>query len=196
MKNKTIAQVVIIGFVVLLIGGVFILKNSQKAPATESTANLPVAVPEGQLQGTPVTGQPNMALKAARALHVTSPLDLDTLRSSGLPIIVDYGADSCIPCKEMAPVLEELHKTLAGKAIILFVDVWKYRNLSQGIPIQVIPTQIFFDATGKPFSPAEELGIPFNLYTRKDTGEHIFTTHEGGLDKARMLAILKAMGMQ
>lgn len=196
MNNKIVAQFMIIVIVVFLIGGVFILKNLQKRPKVESTANLPVAVPEGQLQGTPVTGQPNMALKAASKLHVTTPLDLDALRSSGIPVIIDYGADSCIPCKEMAPVLEELHKNLAGKAIILFVDVWKTRNLAQGIPIQVIPTQIFFDATGKPFSPAEELGIPFNLYNRKDTGEHLFTTHEGGLDKAQMLAILKAMGMQ
>ncbi|MFH2114919.1 MAG: thioredoxin family protein [Spirochaetota bacterium] len=190
MKNRVIAQWVIIGIVVLLIGGIFILKNSQKAPTAESTATIPAAVQES-----PVTGLPSMALKADSGLHVTSPINFDALRSSGLPIIIDFGADSCIPCKEMAPILEELNKTLSGKAIILFVDVWKYRNLAQGIPIQVIPTQIFFDATGKPFTPSEGSGIPFNLYTRKDTSEHIFTIHEGGLDKAQMLALLKTMGM-
>lgn len=196
MKNKVVAQLVIIGIVVFLVIGVFFLKNSRKEPIALSTAAMTATVQEGPGLEIPVTGQPSMALKAKNELHVTSPIDFDALRSSGLPIIIDYGADSCIPCKEMAPVLEELNKTLAGKAIILFVDVWKYRDLAQGVPIQVIPTQIFFDARGKPFSSGEGLGIPFNLYNRRDTGEHIFTTHEGGLDKSQMLAILKAMGMQ
>jgi len=63
--------------------------------------------------------------------------------------------------------------------------------------LQVIPTQIFFDAQGKPFSPdTSDLQIPFNQYSTRDTDEHVFTTHEGGLDKAQMLVILKAMGMK
>jgi thioredoxin 1 len=95
----------------------------------------------------------------------------------------------------MAPVLEELNKDLAGKAIILFVDVWKYRNLAGGVPIQVIPTQVFFDATGKPFTPPEDFPIQFNSYLVRDTNEHVFTTHEGGLDKSQLMAILAAMGM-
>lgn len=130
-------------------------------------------------------------------LQLTAPFDLNALRNAGLPLIIDFGADSCIPCKEMAPVLEELHASLEGKAIIRFVDVWKYRELAEGIPLQVIPTQVFFDAQGKPFSPdMSKLQIPFNQYSTRDTNEHVFTTHEGGLDKAQMLAILAAMGMK
>ena len=98
-------------------------------------------------------------------------------------------------CKEMAPVLEELNTALEGKAIIRFVDVWKYRDLATGVPIQVIPTQVFFDATGKPFTPPENFPIQFNRYSLRDTNEHVFTTHEGGLDKSQMMAILTAMGM-
>ncbi|OHD21904.1 MAG: thiol reductase thioredoxin [Spirochaetes bacterium GWB1_59_5] len=129
-------------------------------------------------------------------LLITAPLDFKTLLSSGLPVIIDFGADSCIPCKEMAPVLVDLNASLKGKAIIHFIDVWKYHDLAEGIPIQVIPTQIFFDAKGKPFTPLEKAPVPFNMYSAKDTGEHVFTTHEGGLDKAQLLAILKDMGMR
>ena len=111
-------------------------------------------------------------------------------------MIIDFGADTCIPCKEMAPVLADLHKTLEGKAIIKFVDVWKYKDLSADVPIQVIPTQIFFDSTGKPFTPSDASGIPFNRYSDRNTKEHVFTTHEGGLDKSQILAILAEMGMK
>ena len=55
-------------------------------------------------------------------LHVIEALDLEKLKSYGLPIVIDFGADSCIPCKEMAPVLKELNEDFQGKAIIKFVD--------------------------------------------------------------------------
>jgi thioredoxin 1 len=169
-----VRKIVVLAAVVLLVAGAYALKRINETKAEEAAANA-VAIPSN--------------------LHVASPLDFAALRSSGLPVIIDYGADSCIPCKEMAPVLEELNKVLAGKAIILFVDVWKYRNLAAGVPIQVIPTQLFFDSNGRPFTPPENFPIQLTAYSLRDTGEHVFTTHEGGLDKSQMLAILTAMGM-
>lgn len=44
---------------------------------------------------------------------------------AGLPRMVDFGADKCIPCKQMAPILAELKTEYAGKATIEFIDVWK-----------------------------------------------------------------------
>jgi len=43
----------------------------------------------------------------------------------GLPTLIDLGADKCIPCKMMAPILEELKGQYKGKLDVLFVDVWK-----------------------------------------------------------------------
>ena len=45
--------------------------------------------------------------------------------TANLPRIVDVGADKCIPCIMMAPILEELKKEYAGVLIVEFVDVWK-----------------------------------------------------------------------
>ena len=88
-------------------------------------------------------------------LEVTEGLDIEALKSYGLPIIIDFGADSCITCKEMAPVLKELNQDLRGEAIVKFVDVWKYPELAEGYPVRVIPTQIFIDAEGNPHVPAD-----------------------------------------
>lgn len=129
-------------------------------------------------------------------LNLTGPFDLAELRSAGVPVIIDFGADSCIPCKEMAPVLVALHDELKGKAIIRFVDVWKYRELAEGIPLQVIPTQVFFDSMGEPFSSSEKLRIPMTQYSARDTNEHVFTTHEGGITKDQLLSVLYEMGMK
>jgi thioredoxin 1 len=196
MKNNPhaplILKAIVLVAVALMIAGAFVLKRSNAAsPGLAGTAGKAGTAPTSATAaaGFVAIGSP------ASPLHVTSPLDFNALRSSGLPVIIDYGADSCIPCKEMAPILEELNRDLAGKAIILFVDVWKYRNLAAGVPIQVIPTQVFFDATGKPFVPPGNFPIQFNNYLVRDTNEHVFTTHEGGLDKSQLMAILAAMGM-
>lgn len=67
----------------------------------------------------------------------------------GRPRLVDLGADKCIPCKMMAPILTELTKEYAGQLDVVFIDVWKKPGEGKAYAIQVIPTQIFYDATGK-----------------------------------------------
>ncbi len=67
----------------------------------------------------------------------------------GLPKLLDLGAGKCIPCKMMAPILEELKKEYAGKLEVEFIDVWKNPDAGKQYEIEVIPTQIFYDATGK-----------------------------------------------
>lgn len=66
-----------------------------------------------------------------------------------LPRLVDLGADKCIPCKMMAPILEELKKDYAGTFSVEFIDVWKNPDAGNKYGIRIIPTQIFFDAAGK-----------------------------------------------
>jgi thioredoxin 1 len=66
-----------------------------------------------------------------------------------MPRIVDLGADKCIPCKQLAPILEELKKEYAGRVTVEFIDVWKNPKAGEPYKISVIPTQVFFDAEGK-----------------------------------------------
>jgi thioredoxin 1 len=66
-----------------------------------------------------------------------------------LPRLVDLGAGTCIPCKMMAPILEDLKKTYAGKMEVQFIDVWENPDAGKQYGISVIPTQIFYDAAGK-----------------------------------------------
>jgi len=125
-----------------------------------------------------------------------SSINLDELKEYNLPIIIDFGSDSCIPCQEMAPVLETMNEEMQGKAIIKFVDVWKYKDAATNFPVQVIPTQVILDSEGKPYTPSEDIGIEFTMYSTKDTGEHVYTVHQGGLTEEQMREILKDMGVE
>lgn len=66
-----------------------------------------------------------------------------------LPRMIDLGADKCIPCIKMAPILAELKTEYDGKAEIEFIDVWKEPSAGREYGVRIIPTQIFYDQEGK-----------------------------------------------
>ena len=73
----------------------------------------------------------------------------NTPGAKGLPRLVDLGANKCIPCKLMAPMLDELRSEQTGRLIVEFIDVWKNPRLGKDHGIRMIPTQIFYDGSGK-----------------------------------------------
>ncbi|MBI2929607.1 MAG: hypothetical protein HYY24_28425 [Verrucomicrobia bacterium] len=70
-------------------------------------------------------------------------------QQSKIPRLVDLGAGKCIPCKLMAPILEELKTEYAGRFEVVFIDVWQNPEVGKQYGIEIIPTQIFYDASGK-----------------------------------------------
>lgn len=91
----------------------------------------------------------------------------------GMVTMVDIGAKECIPCKMMAPIMEELEKEYKGRAAILFIDVWKYRDEGRKYGVRTIPTQIFYDRDGKEVR-----------------------RHEGFMDKKSIVAELQKLGVK
>lgn len=73
----------------------------------------------------------------------------DALPVPNTVTMIDLGAKSCTPCKMMAPILEKLKKDYEGKASIVFIDVWENPDEAKKYGISTIPTQIFYDKTGK-----------------------------------------------
>ena len=91
----------------------------------------------------------------------------------GLVTMVDLGATECIPCKMMAPIIEELQTEYQGRAAVVFIDVWKNPAAGRQFGIRTIPTQIFYDAQGK------------------ETGRH-----EGFLDKQSIAKTFTDLGVR
>ena len=69
--------------------------------------------------------------------------------ASGKPAVIDLGARTCIRCKKMAPILESLSNEYRGKASVMFIDVHEDQAAARKFRVQMIPTQIFFNAQGK-----------------------------------------------
>ena len=179
-KNKRLMQLIIPVLIIVAVAGIWFYKNaSDNIKDNDLSDGISV-----------IDDNPDFAF------NVTKEIDLEKLKSYDLPILINFGSDDCIPCKQMAPALKQLNSELKGKAIILFVDVWKYNSLASGFPISTIPTQVLIDAEGKPYTSDYAEAKKLNYYTYKDTGEHAFTTHIGGLTKEQMLEMLYEMGME
>lgn len=68
---------------------------------------------------------------------------------AAIPKLVDLGAGKCIPCKAMKPILEDLSANYSSTFETVFIDVWENPDAGKPYGINLIPTQIFFDADGK-----------------------------------------------
>jgi thioredoxin 1 len=68
---------------------------------------------------------------------------------SPLPKLLDFGRGICIPCKKMAPILQELSEEYKGRVIIKIIEIDQDRKLTEANNIRLIPTQIFFDSQNK-----------------------------------------------
>jgi thioredoxin 1 len=73
----------------------------------------------------------------------------NSLPAKAIPRLVDVGAKKCIPCKLMAPILEELKKEYTGRLQVDFLDLSINTDYAGQYEVRVIPTQIFYDASGK-----------------------------------------------
>jgi thioredoxin 1 len=126
----------IVAVLVIVVVGVFWIKDRNGARDTASppdTARVQAPSAAGEH-----AGEPNRAVEGKVSTA-----------GEKLPRLVDLGAGKCIPCKKMAPILEELKKEFAGRLDVEFIDVWVNPNAGDLYQIKLIPTQIFYDASGK-----------------------------------------------
>jgi thioredoxin 1 len=62
---------------------------------------------------------------------------------------IELGADRCVPCKAMQPVIREIAREYKGTIQVVFYDVWKNPEFAKDYGIQLIPTQVFIDKNGQ-----------------------------------------------
>ncbi len=167
MENK-ISSIIIIIAIILIIVGIWFLKNDKSNQELEEIKN--------------------------EAMEITSDFNIEKLKESKLPIIIDFGSEDCMPCKQMEPDLKQVYEETKGKAIVRFIDVWEYPQLADGYPVELIPIQIFINSDGTPYAPENAEDIQLEFIT-DDNGNHTLTRHIGALTVDDMKSMLREMGL-
>jgi thioredoxin 1 len=156
VKRNPINALVLVVVIVVVAGVAWFRASRSARPAAEGPAPAesdsavaqPAALPVQQ--GTLCAEPPPAATTKTEPTSAPASQPSTTQAVAGkLPRVVDLGADKCIPCKKLAPILEELKKDYAGRVHVEFIDVWKNPRAGEPYKIRVIPTQVFFDADGK-----------------------------------------------
>jgi len=91
-----------------------------------------------------------------------SDIPLEQALSSGRPTLAEFGRGTCIPCREMKPILEELTAEFKGKLNVVIVEIDDHMDQTRKHGIMAIPTQIFFDSSGK------EITRHIGFYAKED----------------------------
>jgi thioredoxin 1 len=146
-SGLAVKVVIIVLVAAALVAVVAVKQHNRQAAGSQSTDGPAAALPP-EMPGTPSAGR------------------------TALPVLVDLGADQCVPCKLMAPILAELRNDYAGRLEVKFIDVWKSPDAAARYKIKTFPTQIFYDAAG----------------------QELFR-HEGFLARAEILAKWKELGI-
>jgi len=145
------------GLAILLVVAVLVVSATSRQPDHHS----------GRHPGGTKTAQ-SLVGSAGSAGPTAAVADLPV---AGMVTMVNLGAQNCVPCRMMAPILAELTEEYQGRAVIAYIDVDINPNQAQRFGVRIIPTQIFHDAQGREIS-----------------------RHTGFMDKAGIVAVLAELG--
>lgn len=136
-KALVLMMILVMALALALVAGVAC--NPQTSASTESTQN------------------PSAAQTAQPAPLAESPLEPEgaPMPEKGLPKLVDFGAETCIPCREMMPILGKLASDFKGKLVVEVVNVHEEMDRARAAGVRLIPTQVFYSPDGQELSRHE-----------------------------------------
>jgi thioredoxin 1 len=83
-------------------------------------------------------------MASEKIIHVTDADFEEKVLKSPVPVVVDFWAEWCGPCRMVAPTLDEIAKECEGKAVVAKMNVDENRNTPTQFKIHAIPTMIFY----------------------------------------------------
>lgn len=134
MENKKLVL-----YALCLVGVCYVIgKNQKQTPApVKQQVQTEVKQPEAQ---------PKASL--SRGVHHATAHDFDNYLNAGKPVVIDFYATWCGPCKAMTPLITRLEQEIGDKVVFVKVDVDQAKSIAQRYKVKAMPTFVFLDSKG------------------------------------------------
>ena len=218
VMKKRIVQIAAVMVIIAVLAVIYIVKQNNVSEAlSEPVVNLDIS--EGSAgsietvaEAVPVSANASVSDIAAAdesasdGVHDTAAqaeplfvteIDEDALRSSGLPVMIQFFSTTCIPCMSMMDDLRAFYAENYGRVKVIALNVNEYPEAAMMYPVSVVPTQLFFTADGENYIPSDRIRASvgnFAAYTYRDTGEIAYVVHQGILTQSQMKRITDEAG--
>lgn len=152
--NGTVTRTLVVIALVIAVAVVLVVRERSGADArgvtaTQQAEELSSADPCGDVAaGGASCGIGGTCVKRGSFVPSVSVGSDEAVGNEGVPRLLDLGSDTCVPCKAMAPILDEMKRDFEGALDIEVVDVRKDPEQARLYGVKVIPTQIFLDREG------------------------------------------------
>lgn len=185
---KKIISIILILVVVGILFGIYTYKNKKD----QSTDNNRISS-EAQ-DGSKSNSSSNDGGNSNNSIETDEPIDYDGIAKEGKPLILIFGSEDCIACRQLKPVMEKLSDKYEGKIYIKYVDIVKHPDFYDNYKFQYIPSLIFFKNDGTPYIPSKEYVDEYNFEIAKDdSGNPKYTLHQGALPQEILENIIQEL---
>lgn len=185
---KKIISIILILVVVGILFGIYTYKNK----SNQSTENNRI-VSEAQ-DGSKSNSSSNDGGNSNNSIETDEPIDYDGIVKEGKSLILIFGSEDCIACRQLKPVMEKLSDKYEGKIYIKYVDIVKHPDFYDNYKFQYIPSLIFFKNDGTPYIPSKEYIDEYNFEIAKDDSDNAkYTLHQGALPQEILENIIQEL---
>lgn len=185
---KKIISIILILVVVCILFGIYTYKNKNN----QSTDNNRISS-EAQ-DGSKSNSSSNEVGNSNNSIETDKPIDYDGIVKEGKPLILIFGSEDCIACRQLKPVMEKLSDKYEGKIYIKYVDIVKHPDFYDNYRFQYIPSLIFFKNDGTPYIPSKEYVDEYSFEIAKDdSGNAKYTLHQGALPQEILENIIQEL---
>lgn len=187
-RIKKIISIILILVVVGILFGIYTYKNlNNNSTETNKAASESQNSSEGSSSNQ--DGE-----TSGKSIETDQPIDYDGIIREGKPLILVFGSEDCVACRQLKPILQKLSDKHGGQIYIKYVDIVKHPDSYDDYRFQFIPSLIFFKKDGTPYIPSQEYIDEYNFEIAKDDSDNAkYTLHQGALPKEILESIIQEL---
>lgn len=187
-KIKKIISIILIIVVVGILFGIYTYKKTNNnstetnrlASESQNSSDGSSSNKDGETSGKPI--------------EADQPIDYECIFEEGKPLILVFGSEDCVACRQLKPILQKLSNKHEDEIYIKYVDIVKNPDSYDNYRFQFIPTLIFFKNDGSPYIPSQEYIDEYNFEIAKDNSDNAkYTLHQGALPKEILENIIQEL---